>query len=155
MAKKLNKVKETPKVKRTYKKRTTEPLVGTTPVVRSVGVKFKDANPNWNSCGRIYNYLVDGLEIEVGDNVVVLTPSSGLTLVEVVSVSDKPEGTKYVVDKVDLAGHQARVDKQKLKEQLTKEIINRKNQIDENRILDLYAKEDKVFAGLLAQLRAI
>lgn len=145
------------KAKRTYTKRAKATVETTTQkeVVRSVGVKFKTVNESWQSAGRIYNYLVEDLDIEVGDTVVVLTPSSGLTAVEVVSVSDKPEGTKYVVDKVDLAGHKARIEKAELKAKLMKELVQRKNAIDENKILDMYAKEDKQFASLLAQLRTL
>ena len=144
------------KAKRTYTKRaktaTTGP-VSQKEVVRSVGVKFKTVNESWQSSGRIYNYLVEDLDIEVGDTVVVLTPSSGLTAVEVVSVSSHPEGTKYVVDKVDLAGHKARIEKAELKAKLMRELAARKSAIDENRILDLYAKEDKMFASILKELR--
>ena len=146
-------------VKRTYKKRVKiAPEAATQtdkPVVRSVGVKFRDSNPNWSSHNRVYNYLVDGFEFEVGDQAVVLAPSSGLTLVEVVSVSSQPEGTKYIVDKVDLSAHKARLEKAELKAKLMKELAARKNQIDENRILDIYAKEDKAFAELLSQYRSL
>jgi hypothetical protein len=146
------------KPKRTYKKRISKVAEATTeqsPAVRSVGVKFKVTNEHWQSSGRIYNYLVDGLDVQVGDTVVVLAPSSGLTLVEVISVSDKPEGTKYIVDKVDLSAHKARIEKIELKAKLMKELVQRKNQIDENKILDIYAKEDKQFASLLSQLRSL
>ena len=139
----------------TKKAEAPETLITSKPVVRSIGVKFKNTNQSWQSHGRVYHYLVDGLDFEVGDTAVVLTPSSGLELVEVVSVSTSPEGTKYVVDKVDLSGHRARLERATIKEQLTKELIARKNQIDENRILDLYAKEDKEFAAILAKLRSI
>lgn len=139
------------KVKRAYKKRTPNKVtdaVEIKPIVRSVGVKFSG---NYT----VYNYLVEGLDVATGDYVVVLTPSAGLQVVTVVEVSDKPVGTKYIVDKVDLAAHQARIDKAEKKAKLMQELAARKARIDEDRILDLYAKEDKEFAAMLKELRSL
>lgn len=154
---KTSKTEVTTEVKRgrPRKAQVTEAVLPSKPPVRAIGVKFKNVNTSWACSDHIYDYLVDGLDFEVGDTAVVLTPSSGLQLADVVAVYESPKGIKYVVDKVDLSGHKARLEKAQLKEQLTKELLSRKNQIDENRILDLYAKEDKEFAAILAKLRAI
>lgn len=117
--------------------------------VRSVGVTFDRKS-------KVYHYLVDEelqSKVKVSDRVVVMTPFEGLTLVQVVSVSSEPTGTKYIVDHVDVSAHEAREATAALKQELIKKLAIRKGQIDENRILDLYAKEDKEFAALLAQLR--
>ena len=139
------------KVKRAYKKRTPNKVtdaVEIKPIVRSVGVKFSG---NYT----VYNYLVEGLDVATGDYVVVLTPSAGLQVVTVVEVSDKPVGTKYIVDKVDLAAHQARIDKAEKKAKLTAELMQLKAKIDVDRALNDYAKDNKEFAAILKELRSL
>ena len=152
MAKQVKQSKEVEvKVKRAYKKRTPNKVtdaVEIKPIVRSVGVKFSG---NYT----VYNYLVEGLDVATGDYVVVLTPSAGLQVVTVVEVSDKPVGTKYIVDKVDLAAHQARIDKAEKKAKLTAELMQLKAKIDVDRALNDYAKDNKEFAAILKELRSL
>lgn len=153
MATKISKTKTAPKRKYTRKAKPASTDVREAPemLVRSVGVTFDRES-------QVYHYLVDEelqSKIKVGDRVVVLSPIGGLTLVRVVTVSSEPMGTKYIVDHVDVSAHEAREAKVALKKELMQKLAARKNQIDENRILELYAKEDKEFAGLLGQLRSL
>lgn len=70
------------------------------------------SNREYGIAGKPYAYYTDIEGIEKGDKVVVDTPSNGLTIVTVVSVTETAEGiskaTKWIVDKIDLAGHKAR-----------------------------------------------
>ena len=68
--------------------------------------------------GKVYTYKTD-LELEVGDEVIVDAPSTGLTVVKVARVDtladinmDAPFTYKWVVGKVDVDGHKARIEKE-------------------------------------------
>lgn len=74
--------------------------------VKTIGVKF-------NGLGRSYTYKTR-LELEVGDQVVVETPSNGLQVVEVVRVDEEPDfeidssiDYKWTVCKVETATYEA------------------------------------------------
>lgn len=82
----------------------------------TVGVQYKDANGQ--AFGKTYTYKTD-LELEVGDEVIVDAPSTGLTVVVVTrldSIADINENASYaykwVVGKVDLEAHNSRLEKE-------------------------------------------
>lgn len=60
-----------------------------------------------------YAYLCDIPGVAVGDHVVVDTPSNGLTIAKVIQIGDTVENvtkaTKWIVDKVDVSAHKARL----------------------------------------------
>ena len=77
-----------------------------------VTVRFAESKVGYASAkGYAYYCDIDG--VAVGDAVVVDTPSSGLTVVRVVSLvpdtaEDVHKVNKWIVDKVDVAAHNAR-----------------------------------------------
>lgn len=85
------------------------------PNLRCVGVKFCDQNGS--PMGREYTYKTLDPTIEVNQKVIVDTPVSGLTVVQVVSVSgveamdNKTVDYKWVVQKVDTTEYQALLEK--------------------------------------------
>lgn len=77
-----------------------------------VTVRFAESKVGYGT-PKSYAYYCDIDGIAVGDAVVVDTPSSGLTVVRVVSIApltaeDVHKASKWIVDKVDVAAHNAR-----------------------------------------------
>jgi hypothetical protein len=70
-----------------------------------------------------YAYMSDIDGIEVGDTLVVDSPNGGLTCVTVTSVKETADSvekaTKWIVSKVDVAGHKARLEKAERRKLLT------------------------------------
>ncbi|QMV29725.1 hypothetical protein [Vibrio phage vB_VnaS-AQKL99] len=98
--------------------------------LKTIGVQFKDHNGQ--PFGKVYTYKTDIKELEVGDEVVVDAPSTGLTVVvvaEVHDIADLDEKAtfeyKWIVCKVDTEAHKARLEKE---DELAKEfaVIQRK-----------------------------
>lgn len=97
--------------------------------LKTVGVQFKDMNGE--AFGKVYTYKTD-LELEVGDEVIVDAPSTGMTIVvvaEVHDIADLDEKAsfeyKWIVGKVDTEAHEKRLERE---EELAKEfaVVQRK-----------------------------
>ena len=77
----------------------------------------------FNSTTQLYAYLTDIEGVEVGDILVVDSPSSGFVCVTVTSVNETADSvekaTKWIVSKVDVAGHKARLEKAERRKLLT------------------------------------
>jgi aminopeptidase N len=70
-----------------------------------------------------YAYMTDIEGIEVGDTLVVDSPSNGFTCVTVMSVQETADSvekaTKWVVSKVDVAGYKERLERAERRKLLT------------------------------------
>jgi len=82
----------------------------------TIGVQFKDHSGE--GFGKVYTYKTD-LQLEVGDEVIVDAPSTGLTVVKVARVDtladinmNAPFTYKWVVGKVDVEAHAKRLEKE-------------------------------------------
>jgi len=82
----------------------------------TVTVKFASST-------QFYAYMTDIEGIEAGDTLVVDSPNSAFTCVTVISVQETAESvekaTKWIVSKVDVAGHKARLERAERRNLLT------------------------------------
>jgi len=102
-----------------------------------------------------YAYLCDIPGIAVGDHVVVDSPSNGLTVVKVVQIGDTVENvtkaTKWIVDKVDVSAHKARLARIERKKLLEAQL---EKALEEELRKDRYARlaqADAALAALVAE----
>ena len=116
--------------------------------VTSVKVKFGNTMSS-------YAYLCDIPGIAVGDHVVVDSPSNGLTVVKVVQIGDTVENvtkaTKWIVDKVDVSAHKARLARIERKKLLEAQL---EKALEEELRKDRYARlaqADAALAALVAE----
>lgn len=91
-------------------------IASLTSTLKTVGVQYKDSNGN--PFGKVYTYKTD-LDLEVGAEVIVDAPSTGMTVVVVVEVHDFAEidenanfNYKWIVGKVDFEAHEKRKEKE-------------------------------------------
>lgn len=98
-----------------------------------------------------YAYLCDIPGVAVGDHVVVDTPSNGLTIAKVAQVGDTVDSVakanKWVVDKVDVSAHKARLARIERKKLLEAQL---EQALAEELRKDRYARLAQADAGLAA-----
>lgn len=113
-----------------------------------VAVDFNSAFSN-----KLYHFKCDIEGIDVGDKVVVDT-ANGLAVAEVAKVitEGSNKATKWVVDKIDMSAHEARLEKQKKLEELKEKMEQRRKEIQEFEIYRILAKEDEEMAELVKNL---
>lgn len=90
----------------------------------TVGVSFKDSDGQ--PVGKEYTYKTD-LKLEAGDEVIIDSPYSGLTIAVVTRVDEVADldekatfSYKWIIGKVDLEAHKARLERE---EELKKEFL--------------------------------
>lgn len=127
-------------------------------MTKIVSVKF----PHNNSYGRTVNsktyaYSTDVEDIEVGDTVVVESPSSGYTCVKVVGIDDSPvavsKSTKWVVCKVDDTNYKDRLEREKQKGVLIAKLQKLQKEVMERNQFEELAKLDPEAAKLVEELK--
>jgi hypothetical protein len=105
----------------------------------------------FNSNTQRYSYLTDIEGVDVGDTLVVHTPSSGFTCVMVTSVTETADSvekaTKWIVSKVDVAGYRARLEKDERRKLLTAKLKKMQNEALE---ADQFAALIKLVPGAAA-----
>lgn len=131
--------------------------------LKTVGIQYKDAHGV--AFGRVYTYKTD-LELEVGEEVIVDAPSTGLTVVVVTEVhnlanidSSASFAYKWVVAKVDVKSHAERLERQ---QELEKEFaiiqakVEKMNKIKELKAALGYGENEECdeLTALLAKINA-
>lgn len=86
---------------------------------------------------KLYDFMTDFDDIKVGDMVVAETVN-GLVVgtVKLIANGKSSNATKWIVDKVDVAAHNARREKEKKLADLKKQMDKRRKQVEE---MDVYA----------------
>lgn len=104
-------------------------------MLKIVSVKFPAVFSYSGSNNKTYVYMTD-LDVDVGDTVVVDSPSAGFTCVKVTKIDEDAvavsKATKWVVCKIDAEAYKARIEREKQKgviiaklQKLQKEILER------------------------------
>lgn len=102
-----------------------------------------------------YDFKTDIEGLDAGDKVVVDT-SIGFSIAKVHSIKDVSKAaTKWVVQKVDLAGHQVRLEKEKKFQGIKDKMETRRKELEEVNIYRILAKEDEGMALLLKEMDAL
>lgn len=102
--------------------------------------------------GRDYDFKNDIEVLAIGDMVVVDTVN-GVAVATVVGIKDiSKTATKWVIQKVDLDAHKARLAQDKIVIELKAKMEARRKELEEVNIYRILAKEDNSMAELLAQL---
>lgn len=118
--------------------------------VHTISVQFSDG-------GSFYSYLSD-LDFEAEDYAVVESPHNGLVVVKVKAVKeDVRDGKayKWIVDKVDVAGHYQRQENAKRAEYLKTRLQTMKKQVEEEAVWALLAERNPEAAALLQELKTL
>ena len=121
-----------------------------TQVINTVSVQFSDG-------GSHYSYLSD-LEFKAGDYAVVESPHNGLVVVKVMAFEAEtrnPKAFKWIVDKVDVAGHYQRQENAKRAEYLRTRLEKMKKQVEEEAVWQLLAERNPDAAKLLEELKSL
>jgi hypothetical protein len=91
-------------------------------------------------------------DLEVGDYVVCDT-SGGYSVGKVIGFKDSSaQATKFIVQRVDLAAHQERVEKQKKIDELKRQMEKRRKEIEDIQVYSLLAQADPEMATMLNEL---
>ena len=99
---------------------------------------------------KTYDFFTD-LELKVGD-VVVVDTQNGLQVAEVVDVDvDSSKATKWVVDKVDMEAHKARIEREKRLKEITQKMEARRKKLEKFEVYRMLAEKDDEMAELLKQ----
>ncbi len=107
---------------------------------------------------RTYAYALYDDTIKVSDYVLVTGVAEGKLcfIADIKSVDEvRLDINQEVICKVDLSDYMDRVDRRKRKEKLKKEMAERRKIIEASKLDEMYAKEDKVYAAMLNELRGL
>ncbi len=120
---------------------------------------MKRVQVRFSGTGPLYTYLTDIEGIEVGDHVVVDSPSTGYTLVQVAATDETLEGikkaTKWVVDRVDVGAYEDRLRKETERAAIVAELKRIQSRVlEENQFAALAAASPEAFE-LVERLRAL
>ena len=107
---------------------------------------------------RKYSYKTS-LDLEVGDIVLVDSPSNGIVAVTVRSVNDtlspNKEATKWIIQKVDFSEWEENVKREERKQEIKAKIEAKKEELEELAIYEMLAKSSPEIAGLLEELKGL
>lgn len=107
---------------------------------------------------KTYAYALYDDTIKVSDYVLVTGVAEGKLcfIADIKSVDEvRLDINQEVICKVDLSDYMDKVDRRKRKEKLKKEMAERRKIIEASRLDEMYAKEDKVYAAMLNELRGL
>lgn len=120
--------------------------------MKTVTVKF-------NTSSTLYAYLTDIEGIEIGDTLVVDSPTSSYTCVKVVSVEETVESiekaTKWVVCKVDTAAYRERLEKIEKRKLLTAKLKKMQQEALEADQFATLVKLNPDASALVEELKAL
>lgn len=120
-----------------------------------IGVKFDDF-----PYSKEYDFKYDKDDLKVGD-VVVVDTSRGLQVAKVTTITKLAAGetyskaTKWVIQKIDLTEHNARLERERKAAELKKQLEARRKQLEDIAIYEVLAKEDPKMAELLEQYKEV
>jgi predicted GTPase len=104
-----------------------------------------------------YDFFTDIEDLKAGDTVVVDT-QNGLQLAKVDMVyTEKTPGraTKWVVAKVDLSAHEARLEREKKAAELRKKLEARRKKLEEIAVYRMLAEQDPEMAEILKEYEEV
>lgn len=120
--------------------------------------KYADVQFDNAPFSKLYQFLTDIEDLKSGDKVVVDT-KNGLTIATVDSIGDNPnpgiKAFKWVVQKVDLSAHEARIERERQLAALTRKMQARKQELQEIQIFALLAKEDDAMRQMLEEFKSL
>jgi hypothetical protein len=122
-------------------------------MVKVASVKYLDNN----SYGQSYDFFTDIEDLKIGDTVVV-DSKYGLGLAKVELVMQQPQCTKdnkWVVQKVDLTAHEARLVKAQKLADIKRKMESRRKKLEEKAIYKMMAETDPEMAALLAEYEGV
>jgi dolichyl-phosphate-mannose--protein O-mannosyl transferase len=118
---------------------------------KKVGVQFKGSSTE-------YTFFTDLEDLKVDDYVVCDT-RIGVSLGQVanlyVSEEQASKANKWIIQKVDMTAHEARMEKMKKAESIKRKMMNRKKKLEEEAIYQMMAKEDTEMAALLKEYKEL
>jgi hypothetical protein len=120
-----------------------------------IGVKFDDA-----PYSKEYDFKYDKDDLKVGDMVVVDTVN-GLQVAKVSTIIKLAVGESYdkakkwVVQKIDLAEHNARLEREQKIADLKKQLEARRKMLEDIAIYEMLAKEDPKMSELLNMYKEV
>jgi hypothetical protein len=114
-----------------------------------VAVKFKNYD-------KTYSYFTD-LELKVDDHVVVDSPSTGFEVVKVtevqgMSTSLLSKASKWIVQKLDIAGYEKKKEVQRLVQEVKNKLKQRKDEMEEMLLYQQLADKDPEIMKLMKEL---
>ena len=121
-----------------------------------VAVKFKGYKTT-QGVGQEYHYLTD-LNLTIGDNVVVESPSEGYVVVIVTKICGPLEGTKatkWIVQKVDDTEYKRKEEARRRKSVIETKLRAIEKQLESTMKFEYLAKMSPEAARLLEELREI
>ena len=102
--------------------------------------------------GKTYHYFTTIEDLKPGDMVVV-DSQPGLGVAQVVDYTGSNlKASRWVVQRIDMGSHVARMEKLNQIESIQRKIMARKAAIEEEAILKMLAEKDDGIAGLLEEL---
>lgn len=119
-------------------------------MIRQVGVTFINT---YGGTSKQYCFKSD-LDLQIGDKV-VCDCSTGLSVGEVVNIHDEvtTKATRWVVQKVDLTEHKAKMERQRALANLEKEMTRRAKELTDVRRFEILAQGDPQMAMLLSRYK--
>lgn len=119
-----------------------------------VAVKFKNYGSTY--AGTQYHYLTD-LDLKVGDEVIVDSPSQGLVVVQIASLLGAIEGkaTKWVIQKVDTETHKRREEAERQRKVIETKLRAIQKTFDETKKWEYLAEQSPEAAALLRELKGL
>ncbi|PHA62822.1 hypothetical protein [Bacillus wiedmannii] len=105
-----------------------------------------------------YNFLTDIEDLKKGEKVVVDTVN-GLAIAEVEKYVEYPTGkvpaSKWIVQKIDTASHEKRLENERYMNGLKLKMESRRKQLEEIQIYQLLAKEDPEMKAILEEYNSL
>lgn len=112
-------------------------------------------------CGTYYFAIYDdGNDYEIGDMVIFSSGSTPAKIKNILTLEEAKEEypgniTAEVAGKVDISAYENRVKKRERKEELKKELNNRKKEIQKKLDDEYYASKDEVYAEMLREYESL
>lgn len=121
-------------------------------MIKTVFVTFQEEY----STERQYSYLYEG-DIAVGDLAVVKTPRKGYAVVRVDRVEEGrgPKAEKFIIDTVDVAAWEERIEREAKRKRLVKELEARQKRLLEEEQFAWLAAQDPEAAEMVRQLKEL
>lgn len=123
--------------------------------MKCVNVNFEVSSENALQYGASKDYVFKcDIDVQEGDLVVCETARGygvGKVVGEEVRESRRKIASAWIVSKIDLTAHKARLEKEKRMAEIKSKMLERKKSLDEDAMFRLLAKDDTAMADLLKE----
>jgi len=123
--------------------------------MKTVLVRFNRSGPQYGVPKDYEYYIPDDLVLVEGDSVVVDSPIDGYTVTKVVSTKLQGKASKSIVCKVDDVAYKARIEADKERAAIFKELEKISKQVEESTKYQYLAKMSPAAAELLRKLESL